>query len=48
MSVTMRSKLQDMLREQSDHEFLKVAQLPPLPKAHNGPTISKLGAGMPR
>ena len=42
MSVTMRSKLQTMLKDQEDDEFLRAAQLPKVPKSNFGPVISKL------
>jgi hypothetical protein len=42
MSITMRSKLETMLREQNDEEFLKTAQLPKVPKKNSGPVISQV------
>ena len=42
MSITMRSKLETMLREQNDEDFLKTAQLPKVPKKNSGPVISQV------
>ena len=42
MSVTLRSRLHDMITIQDNEEFLKAANLPRLPKANNGPVISQL------
>jgi hypothetical protein len=39
MSITMRSKLSTMLKEQEDEEFLRAAQLPKVPKKNPGPVI---------
>jgi hypothetical protein len=38
----MRSKLETMLREQNDEDFLKTAQLPKVPKKNSGPVISQV------
>jgi len=42
MSVTMRSKLQTMLKDQEDEDFLKAAALPKVPKSFHGPVISHM------
>jgi hypothetical protein len=42
MSVTLRSKLQTMLKEQQNDEFLRVAHLPKVPKNNHGPVISQV------
>jgi len=42
MSITLRSKLHDMITIQDNDEFLKAANLPRLPKANNGPVISQV------
>jgi hypothetical protein len=42
MSMTIRSKLQTMLKDQEDEQFLKAASLPKVPKAFKGPVISDL------
>ena len=42
MSITMRSKLETMLKEQNDEDFLKTAQLPKVPKKNSGPVISQV------
>ena len=46
MSMTMRTKINDMLKEQDDEEYLILNKLPKIPKGnYQGPTISYNGAG---
>ncbi len=42
MSITMRSKLQTMLKDQEDEAFLKAASLPKVPKHFSGPVINQV------
>jgi hypothetical protein len=40
MSMTIRSKLHTMLKDQEDEQFLRAAALPKVPKNCYGPVIS--------